>query len=135
MNIWTTLREEVTFSAIEGEAIRVVESQEQVATNSLVDSLAEQSLLEEMLERSKPPLPADAEGLHYLPATPFVIRRSHAVHGLAGALNQVSLRFAKTGDRFGGNRLLPVCILVRYGGTATFFQVCDAAHGFYRELQ
>ena len=71
MNIWTTLREEVTFSAIEGEAIRVVESQEQVATNSLVDSLAEQSLLEEMLERSKPPLPADAEGLHYLLATPF----------------------------------------------------------------
>ena len=71
MDIWTACREDVTFLTIEGEAIRIVESQEQVATNSLVDSLAEQSLLEEMLERSKPPLPADAEGLHYLLATPF----------------------------------------------------------------
>ena len=71
MDIWTACREEVSFLTIEGEALRIVESQEQVATNSLVDSLAEQSLLEEMLERSKPPLPAGAEGLHYLLATPF----------------------------------------------------------------
>ena len=71
MNVWAACKEEVTLSAIEGEAIRVVESQEQVATNSLVDGLDEQSLLEEMLERSKPPLPADTEGLHYLLATPF----------------------------------------------------------------
>lgn len=71
MDIWTACREEVTFLAIEGEALRVVESQEQVATSNLVDSLSEQSLLEEMLERSKPPLPASTEGLHYLLATPF----------------------------------------------------------------
>lgn len=71
MDIWTACREEVTFLTIEGEALRIVESQEQVATNNLVDSLTEQSLLEEMLERSKPPLPVGTEGLHYLLATPF----------------------------------------------------------------
>ena len=71
MDIWAACKEEVTPGAIEGEAIRVVESQEQVATNSLVDDLAEQSLLEEMLERSKPPLPAGMEGSHYLLTTPF----------------------------------------------------------------
>jgi hypothetical protein len=37
----------------------------------LVDSAAEQQLLEQLLESSKPPLPPDAQGLHYLIATPF----------------------------------------------------------------
>lgn len=50
---------------------RLVESQEQVATNSLVRTLAEQALLEELLDASKPPLPVTTAGLHYLLATPF----------------------------------------------------------------
>lgn len=54
-----------------GEILRLVESQEQVATNRLVATLAEQELLEEMLEASKPPLPARALRLDYLLATPF----------------------------------------------------------------
>jgi hypothetical protein len=54
-----------------GAVHRLVESQEQVATNALVRTLAEQALLEELLETSKPPLPAAAAGLHYLLATPF----------------------------------------------------------------
>lgn len=37
----------------------------------LVDTLAEQRLLEDLLERAKPPLPDDTAGLHYLLATPF----------------------------------------------------------------
>lgn len=49
----------------------MVESQEQVATLQLVDTLEEQALLEELLESSKPPVPADAEPLHYLLKTPF----------------------------------------------------------------
>lgn len=54
---------------LEGEGMRVVESQSQVATNALVDDLEEQRLLEELLERSKPrSLPA---GTHYLISTPF----------------------------------------------------------------
>ena len=37
----------------------------------LVDTLAEQRALEDLLETSKPPLPDDARHLHYLLATPF----------------------------------------------------------------
>ena len=48
-----------------------MESQEQVATNRLVATLAEQDLLESMLEASKPPLPKGTARLDYLLATPF----------------------------------------------------------------
>jgi len=54
-----------------GQLLRLVESQEQVATNQLVDSLAKQALLEELLEASKPPPRPGTAGLHYLLATPF----------------------------------------------------------------
>ncbi|WP_237750926.1 RES family NAD+ phosphorylase [Gallaecimonas xiamenensis] len=50
---------------------RLVESQEQVATSHLVDSLAEQQLLEDLLDYSKPPRLPGTENLHYLLATPF----------------------------------------------------------------
>lgn len=50
---------------------RAVEAQHKVATLRLVDTLAEQALLEEILEASKPPLPRDAQGLHFLIFTPF----------------------------------------------------------------
>ena len=42
-----------------------------VSTLKLVDTLAEQQLLEELLEASKPPVPPDCRHLHYLLATPF----------------------------------------------------------------
>lgn len=54
-----------------GRLQRLVESQEQVATNQLVGSLARQSVLEEMLEGTKPPLRHGTENLHYLLAAPF----------------------------------------------------------------
>jgi len=52
---------------------RVVEAQHVVATRKLVDSDAEQHLLEELIERAKPPVPPEPEfaGLHYLLSTPF----------------------------------------------------------------
>jgi hypothetical protein len=50
---------------------RGVEAQHRVATMKLVDSVAEQDILEDLLERSKPPLPSGAAGSHYLLATPF----------------------------------------------------------------
>ena len=37
----------------------------------IVDTLAEQSLLEDLLERTKPPVPAECRELHYLLSTPF----------------------------------------------------------------
>jgi hypothetical protein len=49
----------------------MVERQQQVATTALVDDLAEQALLEELIERSKPRLRSGTERLHYLLATPF----------------------------------------------------------------
>ena len=56
---------------LKGEVLRLVESQEQVATNQLVSSLERQAVLEEMLESTKPPLRPGTERLHYLLATPF----------------------------------------------------------------
>lgn len=71
MDIWAAGREAVVPRTLEGELIRVVESQEQIATRSLVDDLAEQALLETLLELSKPPLPPEAGHLHYLLSSPF----------------------------------------------------------------
>lgn len=56
---------------------RGVEAQHLVATMKLVDVAAEQHLLEELLESSKPPWPADGGGQHYLIATPFRYRPHH----------------------------------------------------------
>jgi RES domain len=50
---------------------RIVEAQHRVPTMRLVDTLGEQRVLEDLLEASKPPIPAEAAGLHYLLATPF----------------------------------------------------------------
>ena len=71
MNIWTACRDYISPGLLAGHMVRVVESQEQIATTTLVDNLDEQALLEHMLERTKPQLPQDAQDLHYLLATPF----------------------------------------------------------------
>ncbi|HNH71913.1 MAG TPA: RES domain-containing protein, partial [Pseudomonadales bacterium] len=51
MEIWTACQAEVTLRPLDGILLRMVESQEQVATTALVDDLTEQALLERMLER------------------------------------------------------------------------------------
>jgi hypothetical protein len=48
-----------------------VEAQHHVSTLKLVDSVAEQTLLETLVEETKPALPAECRGLHYLLSTPF----------------------------------------------------------------
>jgi hypothetical protein len=50
---------------------RIVEAQHIAATMKLVDSPAEQDLLESLLEGSKPPQPDATAGLDYLLASPF----------------------------------------------------------------
>lgn len=50
---------------------RCVEAQHVVSTMPLVDTLEEQALLEDILEDTKPPVPPECEGLHYLYMTPF----------------------------------------------------------------
>jgi len=50
---------------------RAVEAQHVASTLRLVAGVEEQLMLERLLDRSKPPLPAAAAGLHYLLSTPF----------------------------------------------------------------
>jgi hypothetical protein len=57
-----------------GDVWRVVEAQHRAATMRLVDTLEEQATLEALIEEAKPPLPPEAEGLHYLLAAPFRYR-------------------------------------------------------------
>jgi len=54
-----------------GVCWRSVEAQHRVSTMKLVDTLEEQSLLETLIDQSKPPLPPDCRHLHYLLGTPF----------------------------------------------------------------
>lgn len=51
---------------------RAVEAQHKIATMRLVDNnLADQAILEKILEESKPPVPQEARGKHWLIFTPF----------------------------------------------------------------
>lgn len=62
---------DVGLTPLSGTVLRLVESQEKVATTRIVSTLERQALLEDILERSKPPLPAIGTTLHWLLATPF----------------------------------------------------------------
>src|SRR6476659_4712923 len=54
-----------------GTCWRMVEAQHRVSTMKLVDTLAEQSALESLLDATKPPVPPECRHLHYLLTTPF----------------------------------------------------------------
>lgn len=69
--IWTPAALSSSVRPYSGMAWRVVEAQHRVSTLRLVDTLAEQHLLEEILDESKPVVPAECQGLDYLLATPF----------------------------------------------------------------
>ncbi len=70
-DLWAACERDLRIQPLAGELLRIVESQQQVATLSLVDNLAEQTVLEELLEQAKPPVPVAGAGLHYLLSTPF----------------------------------------------------------------
>lgn len=72
--IWTAAALRSETRAWQGRGWRLVEAQHRVSTLKLVDSLAEQALLEDILEATKPALPAACDGLDYLLATPFRYR-------------------------------------------------------------
>ncbi len=57
--------------AVDENFWRCVEAQHVVSTLQLVDTLDEQPLLEDILEETKPPVPPECEGFHYLYMTPF----------------------------------------------------------------
>jgi hypothetical protein len=66
---------------------RLVEAQHIVSTLKLVDSVTEHELLEDLIEASKPPVPPDCRGLHYLLSTPFRY----------GAIYPIGSRFRRAG--------------------------------------
>ena len=59
---------------LRGQAWRFVEAQHRVSTLKLVDSLAEQAELEDIIEATKPPMPHECRHLDYLLSTPFRYR-------------------------------------------------------------
>jgi hypothetical protein len=69
-SIWTRCAGDSELRSLHVSPWRVVEAQHQLSTRKLVDSAEEQALLEEMIDRVKPP---DLTGgrLHYLLFTPF----------------------------------------------------------------
>ena len=54
-----------------GRVWRLVEARYLVSTLKLVDSLAEQEILEGLIDMTKPAVPAECKGLHVLLSTPF----------------------------------------------------------------
>lgn len=70
-DVWGACASGINAGLLGGQLLRLVESQEEVATLGLVDTLAEQRHLERLLEKAKPPLLAGTEHLHYLLAAPF----------------------------------------------------------------
>jgi hypothetical protein len=54
-----------------GRCWRVVEAQNQISTTKLTDSRDEQHALERLIERAKPPVPAECRHLNFLLFTPF----------------------------------------------------------------
>ena len=92
------------------DIFRLVESQEQVATNLLVRTLAEQALLEDLIEASKPPPGRDR---HSACTTcllrRFVIRRCRGAHASAAASSRAcSMRARGHETRCSPKRLLPL---------------------------
>lgn len=69
--IWQACQGASRIVALSGELFRLVESQQQIATLSYVDTLEEQALLEDMLERAKPAYAQEGGAYHYLLRTPF----------------------------------------------------------------
>jgi hypothetical protein len=73
-NTWTpcvAISDKLPFRRLALQPHRVVESQHKIATRKLVDTDAEQALLEAMIDRVKPPVPPRMSSLHYLLSTPF----------------------------------------------------------------
>jgi hypothetical protein len=71
MSIWQQCQGELQIKPIQGVLLRLVESQEQIATLGYVDTLEEQAMLEVLLDNIKPNYPEHCQQLHYLLKTPF----------------------------------------------------------------
>lgn len=71
VDIWSEIRGQKEIKPMLATISRLVESQEQAATLSLVDNVYAQGVLEELLESTKSILSEQTDCLHYLLKTPF----------------------------------------------------------------
>lgn len=71
MSLWQQCQGDQHIKPIAGVLLRLVESQEQIATLGYVDTLEEQAILESLLDDIKPTYPQHCQDLHYLLKTPF----------------------------------------------------------------
>ncbi len=69
--IWMRVALSSELRRLERPCWRLVEAQHRVSTLKLTDSLAEQALLEELIEDTKPAVPPECRHLDFLLATPF----------------------------------------------------------------
>lgn len=69
--IWTRVALSSEFRSYDGMCWRLVEAQHRVSTLKLTDTLAEQKLLENLIEETKPVIPPECRHLDFLLATPF----------------------------------------------------------------
>lgn len=91
---------------LSGSFWRAVEAQHIVSTMKLTDSLEEQAILEELIDETKPPVPADCVGLDFLLMTPFRysrqnpwgsrFRKPHAERGVFYAAERSETTIAET---------------------------------------
>ncbi len=68
---WTPRAVASNAAALRVDLWRAVEAQHEASTMTLVDSLAEQHVLERLIDEVKPPVPPAARKLGYLLSTPF----------------------------------------------------------------
>ncbi|WP_421696462.1 RES family NAD+ phosphorylase [Aestuariivirga sp.] len=69
--IWTRAALSSEFQSFAGTCWRLVEAQHRVSTLKLSDTLADQALLEGLIEATKPMIPPECQHLDFLLATPF----------------------------------------------------------------
>lgn len=104
--IWTPDALRSSAAKMAGKCWRVVEAQHLVSTIKITDTLAEQRVLEYLIEETKPPIPHDCAKLHFLLATPFRysatnpnasrFRRSFALAGVFYAAEHAETAMAET---------------------------------------
>ena len=70
-NTWTQDALRSSATELGGRCWRVVEAQHQISTMKITDTLAEQAVLEELLEETKQPIPRECAHLDFLLLTPF----------------------------------------------------------------
>lgn len=109
---------------------RGVEAQHLIATLRLTETAADHRLLEELLERSKPPLPQHANSRHYLLTTPFRYR------------SPVASRFRRAhepGAWYGAEELRTACAEAGYwrwrflnDSDGLISQALHTTHSFFR---